>query len=41
MVNPLGYCKHIPVVYKDHPMFNFGDYDYEISHKDKVYLRKL
>ena len=41
MVNPLGYVKFVPQVYVDHPVFNFSDEDYEISVKDKAYLRSL
>jgi hypothetical protein len=41
MVNPLGYVKLVPHVYRDHPLFNFADEDYEISVKDKAFLRTL
>lgn len=41
MVNPISYLKYVPQVFVDHPVFNFTDEDYEISVKDKAYLRSL
>lgn len=41
MVNPISYVKYVPQVYVDHPIFNFTDEDYEISVKDKAYLKSL
>lgn len=33
------YLKHVPTVYTDHCAFNYADEDYEISIKDKEFLR--
>jgi hypothetical protein len=41
MMNPLAYLKYVPQVYIDHPMFNYADEDYEISVKDRAYLKVL
>jgi len=37
--NAHSYIKYVPKVYKDHPVFNFCEEDYEITVKDKAFLK--
>jgi hypothetical protein len=36
-----GYLKMVPSVYRDHPLFDFQDHDFELREKDKVFLREI
>lgn len=36
-----GFLKHMPSVYRDHPLFNFDERNFELRERDRAFLKEV